>query len=134
MIACRICNRFGTPERGQIIVFETPPSVEDACQSDGDVFVKRLIGLPGETIREDVDSNIWIDGKRLDEPYVSDIERAQDHKHAGRSWIVPEGEYFFMGDNRDDSCDSRDWGSVPRGNLIGPLVARYWPLDRVGFA
>jgi signal peptidase I len=129
VIACRLCYRLGSPKRGQIVVFETPPAAASACSASG-TYVKRLIGLPGDTIREDMEGYVWVNGKRLDEPYVTDLARAQDNDHVGQTWRVPAGEYFFMGDNRGDSCDSRAWGSVPRGNLIGPLIVRYWPLDR----
>jgi signal peptidase I len=132
VIACRICYRFASPKRGQIVVFQPPPAAATACDSaGGGVYVKRLIGMPGDTIREDAESYIWVNGKRLDEPYVTELARARDTKH-DQTWQVPKGEYFFMGDNRGDSCDSRDWGSVPRSDLIGSMLVRYWPPNRVG--
>jgi signal peptidase I len=70
---------------------------------------------------------ISIDGKPLAEPYASST---RDDKVEG-SWQVPAGHYFFMGDDRTHSCDSRTWGSVPRGNLIGPLLLTYWPPTRL---
>ena len=131
VIACRICYRVGSPKRGQIVVFETPPAAVQRCDAGG-VYIKRLIGLPGDTIHEDPEGYVWINGRKLHEPYVTDLARAQDGDYSDRTWQVPKGEYFFMGDNRGNSCDSRAWGSVPRSNLIGPLLARYWPPDRVG--
>src|SRR5262245_17832007 len=62
VIACRLCLRFGSPERGQIMVFRTPPTAEQRCSAGG-VYVKRLIGLPGDTIREDSTGYIWVNGK-----------------------------------------------------------------------
>ena len=129
VIACRLCYRFGSPKRGQIVVFETPERAAADCNAGG-TYVKRLIGMPGDIVREDDDGYVWINGNRLDEPYVTDLARAQDST-GERTWVVPESEYFFMGDNRGDSCDSRVWGSVPRGNLIGPLIVRYWPPGRI---
>ena len=129
VIACRLCYRFGSPKRGQIVVFETPERAAADCNAAG-TYVKRLIGMPGDIVREDDDGYVWINGNRLDEPYVTDLARAQDST-GERTWIVPDGEYFFMGDNRGDSCDSRVWGSVPRSNLIGPLIVRYWPPGRI---
>lgn len=114
-----------TPSRGDIVVFRTPELAYVKCGAGG-TFVKRLIGLPGETVSERR-GVVSIDGKRLEEPYV---ERARRSK--GGTWRVPRGEYFFLGDNRTQSCDSREWGSVPRRNLVGPVVARYWPFDRIG--
>jgi signal peptidase I len=130
VIACRLCYRFGSPERGQIVVFNTPPAAATQC-STGGTYVKRLIGLPGDTVHEDARGYIWVDGKKLNEPYVTGIAREQD-PYRNRTWVVPQGQYFFMGDNRGDSCDSRIWGSVPRANLIGPLILRYWPPNRIG--
>ncbi len=131
VIACRLCYRFGSPERSQIVVFRTPPAAAERCGASG-TYVKRLIGLPNETIHEDVEGFIWVDGKRLDEPYVTELARARD-TYGNKTWRVPEGEYFMMGDNRGDSCDSRVWGTVPRDDLIGPLIVKYWPPSRLGF-
>ena len=138
VLACRICLDFGAPSRGDIVVFETPPLALVKCGADG-TFVKRLIGLPGETVKEDKHGNIWIEPPRSDsfyelkEPYVQATRRLADASHFGKSWHVPAGEYFFMGDNRAQSCDSREWGAVPRKNLIGTVFFVYWPPNRIGF-
>jgi signal peptidase I len=126
VIANRFIYRFRSPRRGEIIVFRTPPGTRQACQQEG-VFVKRLIGMPGEVVSERA-GFVYVDGRKLDEPYVKPAERDSRTE----SWRVPAGRYFMMGDNRADSCDSRYWGSVPRKNLIGPVFVTYWPLDRIG--
>jgi signal peptidase I len=127
VLANRLVYHFRDPRRGEIIVFKTPPLAEKKCGSGG-VFVKRLIGLPGDRVNER-NGYVYIDGKRLGEPYIHADRR--DHNPPG-SWSVPKGEYFFMGDNRRESCDSRMWGSVPRGNLIGEVFFVYWPPNRIG--
>jgi signal peptidase I len=130
VLACRICYRFGSPGRGDIVVFDTPPAAKQDC-GEGGVFVKRLIGLPGDLVREDEKGFIWINHRKLDEPYIQQKRRDRDTANREETWRVPFGQYFFMGDNRGDSCDSRRWGSVPRKNLIGPVFATYWPPNRI---
>ncbi len=133
VLADRVSFHFRNPHRGEIIVFKTPKRARNVCEggSGSSVFVKRLIGLPGETVSEKSGGVIDIDGKKLNEPYIQPSRRAQDTTTG--VWRVPKGEYFFMGDNRGFSCDSRDWGSVPRKNLIGPVFFTYWPPNRVSF-
>jgi signal peptidase I len=137
VLACRICLDFGPPSRGDIVVFNTPTEAALKC-GEGGTFVKRVIGLPNETVREDDNGFIWIQKPgekdfKLKEPYVSAARRLQDSAHFGQVWKVPPGDYFMMGDNRSQSCDSRTWGSVPRNKLIGTVFFVYWPPDRIGF-
>jgi signal peptidase I len=130
VIACEICYRLSAPHRGQIVVFVAPATAAaDGCGPAGP-FVKRLIGLPGDTIHEDGRSDVWVDGRRLNEPYVSAASRSTD-AYRNRTWTVPPDSYFMLGDNRGSSCDSRVWGAVPRSNLIGPVVLTYWPPFRL---
>jgi signal peptidase I len=128
VIADRLTYRFGDPKRGQIVVF-TAPRAADRCEAGdgGSAFVKRLIGLPGDVVssRQGV---IFINGNRLPEPYVDFRLRGDAN---GRWPRVPPGHYFFLGDNRIHSCDSRIWGTVPRGDLIGPARLTYWPPSRL---
>jgi signal peptidase I len=128
VLANRFIYHFRDPKRGEIVVFKTPAKAKERCGAGG-TFVKRIIGLPGETVRER-DGRISIDGKLLREPYVKPPNRDFD---TDGPWRVPKDSYFMMGDNRPQSCDSRRWGSVPRDNLIGPVFAVYWPPNRIGF-
>ena len=128
VIANRLAYRFRDPHRGDIVVFTAPPPAKQRC-TEGGTFVKRIIGLPGEVVSER-GGFVYIDGKRLNEPYVQGSRRDNETQTWAR---IPKGEYFMMGDNRADSCDSRQWGPVPRANLIGPVLLTYWPLDRISF-
>jgi signal peptidase I len=127
VLACRICLDRRDPARGDIIVFNTLPEAKIKCD-EGGTFVKRLIGLPGETVSER-NGFVFINGRPLKESYVAPGHRDTQ----SGTWHVPNGQYFFMGDNRIESCDSRQWGSVPRRNLIGTVFFVYWPPSRIGF-
>jgi signal peptidase I len=127
VIANRLAFRFRDPERGEIVVFETPPRAATVCPAGG-TFVKRIVGLPSEHV-ELRDGRVLVDGVLLDEWYIrTAAQRGTETRDFGP---VPPGEYFVLGDNRTQSCDSRSWGTVPRGNLVGPVALTYWPLDRL---
>ena len=128
VLANRFIYHLRDPERGDIVVFETPPAARERCGAGG-TFVKRLIGLPGEVISEQ-NGTVYIDGKPLKETYLKPGQRDQQDFPARK---IDKGQYFMMGDNRSQSCDSRVWGPVSRGNLIGEVFGVYWPPQRIGF-
>jgi signal peptidase I len=126
VLVSRLTFSFRDPHRGEIIVFTAPPRALGAC-GEGGVYVKRLIGLPGELIAEQ-QGQIYINGQRLKEPYLDPKERDD----LSYTWPrLGPSQYFFLGDNRVDSCDSRLWGPVSRQALIGPVFATYWPPKRI---
>jgi signal peptidase I len=109
------------PKRGQVVVLNPP-------NGDGDALIKRVIGLPGEKL-EVRDGLVWIDGRQLDEAYVNGQETSC--YSACGAVQLGEDEYFVMGDNRPSSLDSRSFGAVPADKIIGRVVMRYWPLDKI---
>ncbi|HEY4347049.1 MAG TPA: signal peptidase I [Gaiellaceae bacterium] len=117
---------FSSPKRGDIVAFRMPPKAARACGAGG-VSVKRIVAVPGETWSER-NGIVTIDGVKLHEPYVKAAER--DHASYPRRKLGP-GRFFVMGDNRAGSCDSRRFGTVPRGSLLGTVVATYWPPSRI---
>jgi len=128
VIANRLAYRFHDPRRGDIVVFNAPARAAQQC-TEGGTFVKRIVGLPGDVVSERL-GYVSINGRPLKEPYVDSRRRDS----ITRTWPrVPPREYFVMGDNRVSSCDSRMWGTVPRKNLIGPVLLTYWPLNRITF-
>ena len=132
VLANRFIYHFRDPHRGDVIVFQTPPAAKAKCGAGG-TFVKRIVGLPNERVGIRLRRGaayVYIDGKRLDEPYIE-----QNRRDIGpeESFRVPAGHYFVMGDNRSQSCDSRVWGSVPRDNIIGKVFMTYWPPQRISF-
>lgn len=127
----RFIYHFKDVERANIVVFRAPGT--------GVVLIKRAIGLPGDKISL-ADGRVYINGRRISEPYVRRIAGQQvptDPFANGRPWSlalpyrVPSGNYFMMGDNRIDSGDSRDFGPVPKSDVIGGAFFIYWPLNRI---
>ena len=130
VLANRFIYHLRDPRRGEIIVFHTPDAARLKCGAGG-TFVKRLIGLPGETIEVRLRRGVgyvYINGRQLAEPYLKPDRRPT---RAFGPQKIPKGNYFMMGDNRGQSCDSRDWGSVSRERLIGKVFATYWPPNRI---
>ena len=120
---------FWSIERGDIIVFWYP---EDPTKS----FIKRVIGLPGESIDMDAMGHITINGQVIPEPYLApqrnQAARARWNQVRSDFRYVKPHYYFVMGDNRDASNDSRSWGLVPEKYIYGKAMFRYWPLPRIG--
>lgn len=106
---------FGDPHRGDVIIFQSP-------NDPGRTLIKRVIGLPGEWV-EIKDGKVYIDDEPLDEPYIQGNNKAYPRVQ------VPEGNYFVMGDNRNNSTDSRRWGMLTREAIIGRAWLCYWPLS-----
>jgi signal peptidase I len=119
-----------TVTTGEIVVFRRPPK-ENCGGPPVPDLVKRVIGLPGQTI-QGRDGAVYIDGRRLAEPWLPKPTGKSSTYTANFPPIrIPAGHYFMMGDNRTDSCDSRDWGFLPKSYIVGKVVLRIWPLGRI---
>jgi signal peptidase I len=111
---------FRPPARGDVIVFVAPP----APSQD---YIKRVIGLPGDLIT--IQNNIvFVNNKSLNEVYVSPDSQGPINDKVFQNMLVPPDSYFVLGDNRRGSSDSRDWGCLPKPNIIGRAAVVYWPL------
>nr|WP_031201380.1 signal peptidase I [Eubacterium sp. 14-2] len=126
LIVDKISYRFHEPERFDIIVFPFR-------YKEDTYYIKRIIGLPGETVQIDDEGNIYIDGEVLEESYGREI--ILDPGEAASPIELGDGEYFVLGDNRNASSDSRDpsVGKILREDIIGRAWLRLYPFDRIGF-
>ena len=122
----KLTPRFNDYDRGDVIVFAPPPEYG----GDGTPFIKRVIGLPGDMV-EIHDGAVHINGVRLEEQYVRRSEPTQASGSAS-SWAIGTGDLFVLGDNRENSSDSRVFGTVRRDSVVGRAWLRYWPVGAFG--
>ncbi len=114
LVVNKMGYRLSDPERGDIVVFRDP-------RTDERKLIKRIVGLPGEVL-EIQDGQVLINDRRLDEGYI-----ATNGRYSQSSLLIPEDEYFVLGDNRNNSSDSHNWGTMPRDGIIGKAWVSYWP-------
>jgi signal peptidase I len=119
LVVEKLSYRFHGPRRGDVVVLHDPGG-------SSELLIKRVVGLPGERVTI-ADGRVFIDGVALAEPYLD-----QETQSQARSWLVPPLQVFVMGDNRQVSRDSRTFGPVPRDQIVGRALFRYWPLDHFG--
>ncbi|HTU36517.1 MAG TPA: signal peptidase I [Acidimicrobiales bacterium] len=124
--------------QGDIVVFSRPPA-ENCGGPEVNDLVKRVIGLPGQTISL-TNGYVYIDGKHLDESWLPSQEQGITNPGPGgtayslaKPYHIPANDYFVMGDNRGDSCDSRYWGPIPKSLIVGKVEVRVWPLSSFRF-
>ncbi len=113
VIVNRLSYKFGSPQRGDIIVFHYP-------RNPAEEYIKRVIGLPGDEV-EVRNGEVYVNGQQLDESYLK-----VRTNYVG-TWRVPAGQLFVLGDNRNNSSDSHEWGTVPMSYVVGKAILVYWP-------
>ncbi len=128
LVVSRVHYLLGEPQRGDIIVFN---SLDPWEAERGVMLIKRIIGTPGNTV-ELRDQRVYVEGELLEEPYTLEPCRISNSRCRDRSWELGAGEYFVMGDNRNNSKDSRVFNAVPMENIVGQVIFRYFPLDAIG--
>jgi signal peptidase I len=117
LVVNKLAYKLGEPKRGDIIVFHYQGTVTED-------YIKRVIGLPGDIV-EIGGGTVRVNGQAITEPYIAELPG-----YTG-TWKVPEGELFVLGDNRNHSSDSHDWGFVEQEWVVGRAIIVYWPLDRI---
>jgi signal peptidase I len=122
IIVDKISYQVSQPQRGEILIFYPPasPFIEDNSKA----YIKRLIGLPGDQIRIQA-GQVFVNDIAIAEPYIAE---PADYTFKG-TVTVPPNSYWVMGDNRNNSNDSHVWGFLPRQNILGRAILRFWPLD-----
>jgi len=128
LLTDKVSYRFGTPKRGDVIVFDAPTD-------NGEEFIKRILGLPGESVMIK-EGSVFINGNKVSEPYLAQevITYPGNFLAEGQGKVVPNDEFLVLGDNRPHSSDSRTWGFVPKGKITGKAWFIYWPPQSFGSA
>ena len=125
----KLSPRFDDYHRGDIIVFNPPAGW--ARDASGTPFIKRVIGVGGDTI--DIhDGHVSVNGTQLDEPYLFQDQSTLPADPKNHTWRIADGQFFVMGDHRSDSQDSRAFGPIDKSTVIGRAWLRYWPFDQFG--
>ncbi len=139
-----VVTRFLNHDQADILVHHASPAVERECGASSGPYVRRIVGLSGETIRTRFDAegvpferlhvdgreHVLVDGRELEEPYLDEDRAMFD---IDRTFRIPAGHYFVMGDNRLFSCDSREYGPIDGADIVGEVVFTYWPPNRISF-
>ncbi|MCQ3931186.1 MAG: signal peptidase I [Chloroflexi bacterium] len=115
IVVSRLHYILGDPQRGDVVVLDLDNQID---------LLKRIVALPGETVTMD-EGQIFINGVALDEPYVAEL--CQTYSCQDRQWVLGDDEYFVLGDNRNHSRDSHDFGPIKRSQIIGKVLMKYWP-------
>jgi len=128
----KLTPRWDTYSRGDVVVFNPP----DTWTPDPTPFIKRVIGLPGETVAVMDDGQVYVNGANLDERYLyandAGVQEPTTASLDQNTWVVPDGELFVMGDHRESSADSRVFGPIRISDVIGRAFLRYWPISTLG--
>lgn len=143
----KISYQFGTPKRGDVVIFKAPPS--EPCSADDCEYIKRVIGLPGDKVMVK-GGEVYLNGKLLDQSFLPKVKSGlipSGDTTTAEGWVtsspgtfsqegveetVPEGQYLCFGDNREHSRDGREFGPIKKDLIVGRAFLKYWPISSVG--
>ena len=126
LVVEKLSYRWQFPHTGDIVVFDPPLQLQTQGYSKEQAFIKRIIGLPGQTVQVR-QGKVYVNNQPLTEPYI-----AEPPAYEWGPQQVPDEQFFVMGDNRNNSNDSHIWGFLPKQNIIGRAWWRFWPFSRIG--
>jgi signal peptidase I len=127
----KLTPRWDSYSRGDVVVFNPPQT----WTSDPTPFIKRVIGLPGDTVEVKDDGYVYVNGVNLDEQYLYANDAGVQEPSTSfdqSTWVIPEGQLFVMGDHRQKSADSRVFGPISISDVVGRAFLRYWPISTLG--
>lgn len=124
----KLSYRFGAPQHGDVIVLKNP-------KNESQDFIKRIMGVPGDKVKVS-NGKVYINDQLKNEPYLPADRRSQygNFLKENQDFQVPNDQYFVMGDNREHSSDSREWGTITKEEIVGKVFFRYWPVNEFGLA
>ena len=127
----KLSYQFGTPKRGDVVVFKAPAS--EPCAAEECEYIKRVIGLPGDKVMVK-GGQVYLNGQLLNQSFLPQgvISDPGQYAQEGVEQTVPEGQYLCFGDNRQHSRDGREFGPIKKDLIVGKAFFKYWPLDSVG--
>lgn len=126
LVVEKVSYRLHLPQAGDIVVFAPPPQLQMQGYEPNQAFIKRIIGTPGATIAV-LDGTVYLNDQPLNETFIF-----EPPNYSLPPVEIPPGQFFVMGDNRNNSNDSHVWGFLPTENIIGRAIFRFWPLNRLG--
>ena len=126
IITNKLAKSSSSLQRGEVIILENP-------SDKNQVFIKRVVGLPGEKVKL-LNGKVYLNNEALEEKYLPEdlSSPGESFLKEGEEVIVPENNYFVMGDNRSNSSDSREWGFLQKDLVVGQALLRYWPVNKAG--
>jgi len=131
LLTDKLSYQFGLPQRGDVVVFKAPAS--EPCAADECEYIKRIIGIPGDKVMVK-QGDIYLNGNLLEQSFLPEkvYSSPGEYMQEGIEVTIPEGQYLCLGDNRTNSRDGREFGTIERKLIVGKAFFKYWPIGSIG--